>query len=83
MKTTLKCPTGGCARQVAPTDVQEHSYIGGKLRLYEGECPEHGLFQEQENLPFQRGTIELPPTGNGFLFRPRFPPAASRSTAGR
>jgi hypothetical protein len=46
-KKALKCPAEGCTRQVAPGDVQEHTYIGGKLRLYEGECPERGLFQER------------------------------------
>ena len=64
MKTTLKCPTKGCVSEVAVTDVHETSHMGGKLRLYEGECPEHGLFQEQEEVRFQGSTVELPPTGN-------------------
>ena len=35
---------------------------GGKLRLYVGECLEHGLFQEQEEVRFPGSTVELSPT---------------------
>jgi hypothetical protein len=53
MKTEIKCPA--CGRAVSATLLWEKKAIQPNitLRLYKGECPDHGEFNEQESIPYQ------------------------------
>ncbi len=64
MMRSTKCPNDSCSHVIPLRLLDEKGTMGGKFRLYEGECPDHGLFNPQEMIPRQDETVELPPTGN-------------------
>ncbi len=52
MKTTIQCPK--CKCPVTAVLCRERKAIQPPviLRLYKGNCPEHGEFNEQETVPY-------------------------------
>jgi hypothetical protein len=53
MKSEIRCPKCGCS--LTATLLWEKKAIQPPviMRLYRGECPEHGEFSQRETVPYQ------------------------------
>lgn len=61
MITKIRCDKAGCSHEVPARFLFEAEPLGADpSRIYEGSCPDHGLFQYAEAIPRQAGVVILP-----------------------